>query len=268
MPAFETIACLWRYLIQEVGMTEMSRRVAPGVFGVFLLAASPVSAAVFELRYSGWLSAGEMLVGPAGTDLIDADTRFDFVARFDTASPNLVAAIPVPGFVAYAPSSATITIQGDNYRVVGAAEDPEYGVGIALFDRSNVFFPGVYGIGFIANPLEDGAGIIGDFTAASPDFSVTNVISTSFSGFDGAGYLAGIGCAPPDPRPCVPRPIALIGSGGAAFSLGFENGDRPGGLAHSASLTAIPEPGTWALLVSGFAAAGIRLRRKGQPKPA
>lgn len=241
---------------------------AAGAAALAFFATTPLSAAGFELRYSGWLSEAETLVGAAGVDLVTDDTRFEFVARFDDASPNLVAPIPVPGFVAYAPISARITILGRSYRVVGAAEDPDYGVGIALFDRSNVFFPGVYGVGFIANPLQDGAGIIADFTAASPEFSVTDIVPTTFSGFAGAGYLSGIGCAPPDPRPCVPQPIALFADDGATFSLGFENGDRPAGLAHSAAIIAVPEPDTWALLIAGFAATGVAARRVRRPQQA
>ncbi|WP_375427277.1 PEPxxWA-CTERM sorting domain-containing protein [uncultured Sphingomonas sp.] len=247
-------------------MTRISKYLAKGIAGLCLFGASPLAAQMFELRYSGWLSADETLIGSSGIDLIEADTRFDFTARFDTAGPNLVAALPFPGFVAYAPTSATISILGQNYRVIGATEDPAYGIGIALFDRSNVFFPGIYGVGFIANPSQDGAGIIGDFASASPGFSVANPTSTVFSDFAGAGYLAGIGCAPPDPRPCTASPIALIGSGGASFGLGLVTGERVGGLSHSASLTAVPEPGTWALLMLGFGAVGAVLRRQRRPR--
>jgi hypothetical protein len=241
---------------------RFSKSLLGALAGIGLATAGPASAATYELRYSGWLRAGESLTGPSGVDLIDADTRFDFVARFDSAGPNLVAAIPVPGFAAYAPISARITILGETYRVIGAGEDPEYGLGIALFDRSNVFFPGAYGVGFIANPLEDGAGIVADFTAASPEFSVSNLTPTVFSGFDGAGFNAGIGCAPPDPRPCVARPIALVGRDGAAFGLGIASGEQVGGLQHSASLSVVPEPSSWALLIAGFAATGTMLRRR------
>lgn len=243
-------------------MKRSSKCLWGGLIAVWLGSAAPVSAAAFELRYSGWLSADEGLVGASGVDLITAETRFELVARFDTASANLVAAIPVPGFVAYAPTSASIRILGQEFRVIGAGEDPAYGIGIALFDRTNVFFPGVYGVGFIANPLEDGAGIVADFESADPEFTVLNIKPTIFSGFAGAGYLAGIGCAPPDPRPCTPRPISLISGDGAAFSLGFANGDRVGGLPHSASLAAVPEPGSWAILVAGFAVTGTMLRRR------
>lgn len=228
----------------------------------FGVTATSAVAAEFELRYEGVLSGAESLIGPDGVDLVVAETPFSFSARFDTSSPNLVAPIPVPGFVAYAPSAATITILGTDYDVTRFDQDPDYGIGIAIFDPSNVFFPGVYGIGFIANPIEDGAGIVADFRSASPDFSVLDLMPTVFGDFDGAGYLAGIGCAPPDPRPCAARPLALTGPSGEAWFLGFQNGDRPGGVTHRAELLAVPEPTSIALLSGSVAVIAGAFRRR------
>ncbi len=229
-----------------------------------LTVAAPATATVFEYVHEGWLAAPDSLIGPDGEDRIAGDVAFRFVALFDDTSPDLVSVLPFPGFKAWAPLSAEITILGETYRMVGAAEDPGYGIGISIFDPSNPIFPGYYGAGFIANPLADGAGIIADFGGASPDFSVESLVSTTFTGFRGAGFLAGIGCSPASVGPCVPRPLDLFAANGDAWLLGFEapNASRDAPPIHSASLIAVPEPASWALLVSGFGVIGMAVRRR------
>ena len=148
---------------------------------------------------------------------------------------------------------------------------------------------GHVGAGFLANPMDDGAGIIADFLASSPTFTLPNLVSANYTA---ANYFGvGFGSGPcPSPPPdsngvCVPAtdkntvvPIPLNG-GAFELTLGeysltnplYENvpgippstfNDNP----FTASLTAVvPEPSTWALLLVGFAglaAAGSVARRK------
>lgn len=237
-------------------------RFATALAAALTLVAAPATAAEFLFEYRGTLRAVDSLsLSSGGPDLITTDTPFTFLARFDDQSPNL--APPIPGFRAYAPSTATIEIGGVVYTLNSFATDPDYGIGVALFDATNPIFPGFYGVGFIADPLGDGAGIVGDFGGASPDFSVTALTNTVFTGFRGAGYLAGYNCQPflPDQSLCQPRGLDLT-AGGVGYVLGFQSGDSGPAPADFASLTAVPEPSAWALMIGGLGAVGAALRRR------
>jgi hypothetical protein len=96
-------------------------------------------------------------------------------AVFDTSSPNLVASKPWPGFVAYEPTSLTLTVGGNTYQVqpynaVQSSTGGPNGLAVAIFDYTTPFgnpageTPGTtpYGnhvsVGLIQDPFHDGAG--------------------------------------------------------------------------------------------------------------
>ena len=249
-------------------MTQKSLCALGFVLGAGLLSA-PATATQFVLTYTGTVHAADSLTSAGGPDLITSDTPFTFTALFDNATPNIVAPLPRPGpgngFVAYVPSQADFTIGGIQYALTGLGNGA--GPTIAILDRSNIFNPNRYGIGLIVNPLADGAGFIGDFLSASPDFSVGALSSTTFQNFAGAGFSAGIGCGP-DPALCTFQPLSLT-SGGQSYGLQFAGtlGAVDGGVSYNggtatASLRAVPEPATWAMMLVGFGAVGYRMRRR------
>ena len=222
------------------------------------------TAAPFELIYDGSFSAGESLVGANGTDLITSTTAFKVRARFDTASPDL-SIPPLPGWVSYAPSQAFIEIAGITYSIVGHTEDPLFGATVNIFDRTNIFNPGLYGVGLFANPIQDGAGFVGDFSNADPQFVVTDLKPTEFTDYNGAGFLSGINCFPPGPN-CTFQPWKLRDVNGALYSLGFANRQEEfadGAPLATARIIAVPEPGSLGLLAAGLWLLG-RVRRQQQ----
>lgn len=236
------------------------------------VAAAPAAAAPFTLTYTGTLHAADSLAATAGPDLLAADTDFTFTARFDTSTPNVVGILPNPGpgrgFAAYVPSKASFTIGGVRYALTGLGTGA--GPTVALFDKTNLFTGDRYGVGLIVNPLADGAGFVGDFVSASPEFSVTALRSTVFQNFAGVGFSGGIGCGP-DPAPCTLQPLTLS-RGGRSYDLQFastpgaaEGGVSYNGGAATAVLSAVPEPAAWATMLLGFGLTGLSLRRRGGP---
>ena len=227
-----------------------------------LTLSQPVTAKRFEFVFHATLSAGDTLAtASGGANLLGAATPFTFTARFDDSSPDLVGPAHFPGFVAYSPTSAAFDIAGKHYTVLTAAASVHDGIAVALFDPTNFFSPGLYAAGLIVNPLADATGIVGDFTTATPAFHAGALTPTTFGGFNGAGFNAGYGCAPGDPGPCVANPLQLTGRDGVAYLFGFTSGDRAGG-SGSATLTALPEPATWAMLLAGFGGVGLMARSR------
>lgn len=226
-----------------------------------LVCAAPARAAPFVFEFTGSLRDGDQLTA-AGSDvnLIGNGTSFRLVASFDTSSPNLVGFFPFPGFVAYAPTSAEISLGGTTYAVAGYSPSTPEGIAVALFDPRQPFNPGLYAAGIIANPAADGAGIVGDFSGASPQILADALAGAAFTGFNGTGYNQGPGCSPGATTPCVPTPLPLSANGLAyALQLG-PSSDVVGGPLATASLTPVPEPGSLAML-----AAGVMLAYAGRP---
>ena len=113
------------------------------------------------------------------------------MASFDDSSPNLVAGLGYPGFIAHTPISARMTIDGTEYSVAAFPNDPTGGITIAIFDQTNPFVTGKYGVGFIVDPVLDGAGIIGRFGDATTNFTVDALVQTELTDFIGAGFRSG-----------------------------------------------------------------------------
>jgi hypothetical protein len=143
------------------------------------------------------------------------------------------------------------------FSVDSFADNAAGGIAVSIFDKSNIFEPHKYGVGFIQDPVQDWAGMVGDFTGASPDFSVTNLVSTTFTGYNGVGVSGG-----PFGTNFI-RPITLRRAGDV-FSLtlaGRIEEFADGAPLNTVVIQAIPEPATAAL--AGVALAvlfGLRRR--------
>ena len=245
------------------------------------------TAAPLELIYNGAFDVTDafgLVAGDRFTPFAET-TPFTLRATFDGAAPNLVGALPFSGFVAIAPDRVTLDFNGTTYRVAGTAQNPTAGVAVALFDPSNVFFPGRYAAGVIADPARDGAGIVGDWSQASPGFSATNPVATEFLGYNGAGFSPGVGCAQ-GPGPCTVTPLELTDALGQRFGLVLSLRDEqfgegaplntarvvaagPDAPGTPGAPAAVPLPGTLALLAAGGALlagrAGGRAARRTAP---
>jgi hypothetical protein len=226
---------------------------------------------VFELN--GNLSSSD-LFGQAGqTPTTPRATNFTFRAVFDDERTTYQAGppgAPLPGYVAYGFQSATFTIGELTYDVAAFGDDPVGGVTVALFDPTNVFNPGFYGIGFFGNPLSVGPGIIARFENGPAGFTANDPTAGEFSGFLGYGALSGPTIDPGpgnvcfgDPSLCAVTPISLTRDGqqfeltlaSAAYDAENLNG------AFSAKLVgAVPEPATWAMMLLGFFGIGGLMR--------
>jgi hypothetical protein len=237
--------------------------------------------ASFELIYNGAFNNQDALnlASQSTPTLFSGQTAFTIRAFFDTSSPNL--APPVPnspfvGFRAYSPSVATIDIGGVTYTMDNFTTNPTAGVTVAIFDR-NSFTPGRYAVGILQQPPQDGAGIIGDFSGASPDFTVSTLTSSvSFTGYNGVGYGSGVclqGAAPNCLQYAVTPFVLHNGNQTFALTLGNYEEAYPGGVdaglrpltgpLNSAQLVATPEPGTLGAVGLALAAAfGFARRRR------
>ncbi len=245
----------WRHLLVT----------AAGVLGAVCVAGH-VQAASFELIYNGVFNTQDALNLASQTTptFFTSSTPFTIRAWFDSSSPNLAPPLPPPtpfaGFRAYSPSLAAIDIAGQTYTFDTFTTNPTAGLTVAIFDQ-NSFTPGRYAVGILQQPPQDGAGIIGDFSGASPNFTVDAQVATTFTGYNGVGYSSGV-CLQGTGGNCqlaAITPFVLHSSTNQTFALTLGNyeeaytggsdvgtpGRIPGPL-NTAQLVAVPEPGTWA----------------------
>lgn len=250
-------------------------RSAPATFSrallavVLALASTEAWSNAYQLVYTGTFNASESLTPASSTNrtFFTAATPFTIRALFDDSTPSQVPPVfPFLGFVAYIPTVATIKFGGKTYNIATAATSATAGVTVAIFDRSQIFDAGRYGVGLIANALSDGAGIVGDFLSASPDFSVTGQKATTFTSYYGVGHSSGP-CITGNPPNCPKLDTAwqLHDASNAAFSLllGNYSEDYPAlhpnsgatvvGPLNTAVITAVPEPATITLIFAGLA---------------
>ena len=219
-------------------------------------------ASTFQLIYTGTFSSSEALNlagDPLG--LFTGVTPFTASAVFDDTSPNLAAPVSVPGFVSYSPVWATLNVGGTTYDFTTYNQDPIKGVTVAVFDNTTPFGPpGHYAIGFLQNPLADGAGFIGDFLSSTPPFLSTHIIPTDLTGYFGVGHGSGpdFGSGPT----VVPIPLT---SKGQSYQLTLGNYDETffnGTPLNTAKIQAVPEPGMILFLSAGLGCVPFIRRRR------
>ncbi len=239
------------------------------------LVSTKAQAASFELIYSGSFNSQNALnpISQASPTYFTGFTPFTIHAWFDTSSPNLAPPsppLPPPfaGFRAYAPSLATIDIGNQTYTMDTITTNATAGVTVAIFDQ-NSFTPGRYGIGILQEPPQDGAGIIGDFAGASPNYTVNTLAPTTFTDYAGVGYGSGI-CLQGTGANCQASaitPFVLHDSANQTWALTLGNyvEDYPVGPLNQAQLVATPEPGTLGVVGLALAAAfGFVRKRRAQ----
>jgi hypothetical protein len=248
--------------------------------GALVAAAAGAHAVPYRLTYTGTFNTTESLnlASASSRTFFTGTTPFTITALFDDSSPNLLPpAPPFLGFHAYVPTSAVIQIGGTTYNIDTAATNATAGVTVSIFDRTQIFNSGRYGIGLIANVLADGAGIVGDFAGASPEFSVNALTPTTYTDYFGVGHGSGP-CTSGSPPACphLDTPWVLHDSANVAWNLTLGNYEEdypalhPGsaatavGALNSAVIAAVPEPTTLGLILAGLAGVGtmVRARRK------
>jgi hypothetical protein len=237
------------------------------VAGAFAAAAISAQATSFELVYTGAFNSQEALnlASESSPAYFTGSIPFTIHALFDDSSPNLAPALggPFDGFRAYAPTSVAIDIAGARYSVETILANPSAGVTVAIFDQ-NSFTPGRYGVGLIADPVNDGAGIVGDFVSASPNFTVAALTPTVFTDYYGVGHRSGT-CLSGTPPACPHKvtPWVLHDSRNTEWSLTLGNFEEDYPVAHTpgaslgplntAHISAVPEPSTYVLMLAGLA---------------
>ena len=238
-----------------ISPSAVVKRVIGGACAAFALSAQ---ASPFELIYSGYFNTTEALNLQSANSptYVAADTPFTFNARFDDSSPNLappapLAPPPFAGYRAYSPSSMTIDIQGQQFSI-SVADNPL--LTVSIFDQVS-FDPDHYGVGIIVDAPGDGAGIIGDFLSASPNFVVSALVPTVFDEYVGVGHASGL-CSSGSPPDC-PRevtPLVLRDASQASWNLTLGNYelDPPDQALNSARIVAVPEPATFGLMLAGL----------------
>ncbi len=227
----------------------MARRSAIILAGLAL--AGTAQAAPLQLVYDGYLSPNDTLGGVA----FNAFTPFEARAAFDGSAP--LAQLEA-GASAYAPSTFTLTIGKTTYAVTRVQDDPVYGQTVVVFDKTgpssnSSAYQGKphYGIGFFSQGGGN-VGIVGDWTAATPEFTLGTLGPTTLNQFYGVGYNDG--------------PVGLTANGVATTlqlndpadynsadpSQAYYGGNvgAPTVADNQASIQAVPEPASAVLLAS------------------
>lgn len=224
-----------------------------------LLCAGVANAAQITLFYSDTFTSQDALyLASAGTPAyFTTNTPFTVTATFDSTSPIF----QLPGFNAYTPTSATLTVNGKSYSVTDAS--------VSIFDLSNFFSPNRYGVGLIQNPALDQEGFVADFTGATTNFTVNNLASTTFTGYNGTGFQPGSGI----PNGCAATntctgnnftPLHLVANGMQyLLTTGArDSGPLPAATASIAVAASVPEPSAFGLAAAGLGLLGFLLRRR------
>jgi hypothetical protein len=253
-----------------------SAALATGLLSAVCAPAAHAGVGVLSLSgvFNGSPAITDTITGPDAPTL-GANEPFTLTALFDTSH----AIFSLQGFSAYEPTSILLTVGGKSFSVETNSQSPTSGLTVAIFDSTGMFGPhGHVAAGFIANPAADGAGIVGDWNASSPSFTLPSLVSADYTtaNYFGVGFGSGPCPAPPGPGGvCEPGnttvPIPLDG-GLYALTLGEYSLNNPSnGIPvnpnpnlFSATLT-VPEPSTWAMMILGFAGlgfAGYRASRK------
>lgn len=243
----------------------MARRIA--IILIVVALAGTARATPLQLVYDGYFSPGDTLGGVAFT----AFTPFEARATFDSSAPIYQLE---PGAAAYAPSAFTLRLQGTTYAVTRVQDDAKYGQTVVIFDKTSSdanssAYQGTphYGVGFFS--LGGGnVGVIGDWTAATPEITLGTLAPTTFNKFYGVGYNDG--------------PIGLAAGGVATTlqlndpadynsadpSLTFAGGNQgaPTTADNQATILAVPEPASLMLLAGMVGALGF-YRRYSRKQP-
>ncbi len=105
------------------------------------------------------------------------------------------------------------------------------------------------------------------FTWDSADGTLLLKLELLVPGKGGAGGFGGAGASLTAGGP-IPTAASLAIAPVFAKGAPLVNGAGPNGGGNPLFATAVPEPGTWALMIGGFALAGARLRRRARLKSA
>ena len=259
-----------------------------------LAAASAADATEFELTLNGVFNgttdaSGSPVIGtetliPQGGGanvLTMANEPFTMTGIFDTSTGSLLpppsTGFPSSGWVDYAPLSVTLKVGGSTYSVatydgsIPVTGGP--GLTVAIFDDTTIFSPAPppfshFAAGFIQNPIQDGAGIVGDWTDLSPGYTIPNLVTTTYpaSDFYGVGFGSGP-CPHPPPGPggvCEPPgdvntvvPIPLDG-GAYWLTLGTYDLNNPSNYLNDPGNGPYPNPIDLAIFLLGSADGGPR----------
>jgi len=119
-------------------------------------------------------------------------------------------------------------------------------------------------VGIIVDAVQEGAGIIGDFRSAAPNFTVDALVPTEFTSFRGVGHSSGA-CSSGTPPNCphLVTPLVLRDASNVAWNLTLANYvmDPPDQPVNIAQITAVPEPASSLLILAGLGVVGLRARR-------
>ena len=245
---------------------------------IALLGPAALNAAELELIFNGAFNSQDSLAPASspGSGAFTKPTPFTINAFFNTNSPDLAPTSPpgpppFAGFRAYEPTQATITVSGTTYSFETISQNPTAGLTVAIFDQ-NSFTPGRYAVGILQQPPLDGAGIIADFSGASPDFTAAAIGPTVFTGYNGVGYGSGV-CLQGSGANCQLNAVTpfVLDNGQFTLTLGNYEENYPGGQdvgaggipgpLNTVELIAVPEPATFGFAALFLVAGGL-LRRK------